>query len=126
MTDILSDLLIKNGLIFAFLVVGVILAVSFWIARRVLGGIIPGVALAIIVGLILAFVGGERGIASYPLFSGMALLGGSMLRDFAVVATATGADPQQMKHAGPAGAIALLIGVVLAFIIGVLIAFALG
>ncbi|PPK87711.1 malonate transporter MadM subunit [Neolewinella xylanilytica] len=126
MKAILSDLLIKNGLIFAFLVVGLILLVSFWIARRVLGGLIPGVAVAIIIGLVLAFLGGERGIASFPLFSGMALLGGSMLRDFAVVATATGADPAQMKHAGPAGTIALFIGVVLAFVIGVALALAMG
>ncbi|WP_116106317.1 malonate transporter subunit MadM [Lewinella sp. IMCC34191] len=120
------ELLVKNGLVFAFLLVGIILAGSFWFARRVLGGIIPGVALAIIVGLVLAFIGGERGIATYPLFSGMAILGGSMLRDFAVVATAVGADPEQMKHAGPAGAVALLLGVVLAFIIGVTISLALG
>ena len=126
MSEILETLLVKNGLIFAFLLVGLIMAASFWTARHVLRGLIPGVALAIIVGLVLAFLGGEKGIASYPLFSGMALLGGSMLRDFAVVATAMGADPERMRHAGPAGAIALVLGVLLAFGVGVSVAYALG
>ena len=103
MMELIIQVLVKNGLLFAFLLVGVIMAVSYWLARRVLGGAIPGVALAIIIGLCLAFLGGERGIADYPLFAGMALLGGSMLRDFAVVATAMGADPGADETRRPGG-----------------------
>ncbi len=63
-----------------------------WLSRTLLRGFIPGVAIAILAGLGLAFLGGKKGIADLPLFSGMALLGGSMLGDFSVVATAMGAD----------------------------------
>lgn len=92
MTVLIEELLIENGLIFAFLFVGLLLLASFWISRTLLRGFIPGVAIAILAGLGLAFLGGKKGIADLPLFSGMALLGGSMLRDFSVVATAMGAD----------------------------------
>ncbi|NJB86874.1 malonate transporter MadM subunit [Lewinella marina] len=126
MSELITDVLVRNGLVFAFLFVGLIMLFSFWVARRVLRGLIPGVALAILLGLGLAFLGGERGIAEYPLFAGMALLGGAMLRDFAVVATAMGADLDQIRHAGPAGAVALLVGILLSFLLGTLIAWSMG
>lgn len=116
----------KNGLIFAFLFVGIIMLVSFWISNTLTRKKIPGVAIAIIVGLGLAFLGDKKGIADIPLFAGMALLGGSMLRDFSVVATAMGADLEKIKHAGLAGTIALLTGVFFSFFLGALIAFAMG
>lgn len=123
----IEELLVKNGLVFAFLCVGVLLWVSFWVARRLLGGRLPGVALAIVAGLVLAFVGGgKRGLAEVPLFSGLALLGGSMLRDFAVVATAMGADLDKIRSAGLAGTVALLLGVVGSFVLGAVVAVALG
>lgn len=126
MTELITGVLVKNGLLFAFLFTGVLMFVSFWLARRVFRGVVPGVALAIILGLVLAFLGGERGIADFPLFAGMALLGGSMLRDFAVVATAMGADLHKIRHAGPAGAAALIVGVLLSFILGAAIAWSMG
>ncbi|WP_116125546.1 malonate transporter subunit MadM [Lewinella sp. IMCC34183] len=126
MIERITDVLIGNGLLFAFLFVGLMMLVSFWVARRLLGGLIPGVALAILLGLGLAFTGGRKGIADYPLFAGMALLGGSMLRDFAVVATAMGADLDKIRHAGPAGALALLLGVTLSFFAGAALALGMG
>ncbi|THH37725.1 malonate transporter subunit MadM [Neolewinella litorea] len=126
MTELITEVLINNGLLFAFLFVGVIMLVSFWLTRHLFRGLIPGVALAILIGLGLAFLGGNKGIADFPLFAGMALLGGSMLRDFAVVATAMGADLDKIRHAGPAGAVALLTGVLLSFVLGVTIAWGLG
>ena len=124
--EILEKVLVRNGLLFAFLLVGLIMVVSFWLSRKLTRGKIPGVAIAILAGLALALLGDEKGIADLPLFAGMAVLGGSMFRDFSVVATAMGADLDQMKKAGPAGAVALLVGVALSFIVGVAIAATLG
>lgn len=116
----------SNGLIFAFLVVGVIMFLSFWISKKLLRGKIPGVAFAVIAGLALAALGEEKGMADIPVFSGMALLGGAMFRDFTVVATAMGANLEKIKKAGPAGIISLLVGVVFSFVLGVSIALIMG
>lgn len=122
----IESLLIKNGLLFAFLFVGVIMWLSYQISHRLFNNKIPGVALAIIMGLGLAFLGEKKGIADLPLFSGMALFGGAMLRDFSVVATAMGADIEKIKSAGIAGLISLVVGVFFSFLLGVIIAFAMG
>ena len=53
-------------------------------------------------------------------------MGGNMLRDFAIVATAFEVHPAEAKRAGGIGAIALLIGTVLPFVIGVSVAWAFG
>ncbi|MCP9236945.1 malonate transporter subunit MadM [Lewinella sp. JB7] len=126
MYELIEGILIKNGLLFAFVCVGVVMWASFWVSRHLLANRIPGVALAIVAGLALAFLGNEKGLADVPLFAGLALLGGSMLRDFAVVATAMGADLDQIRTAGLAGAIALMLGVLSAFAVGVAFALALG
>ncbi len=124
--EIIEKIIAKNGLVFAFLFVGFIMLVSFWVSKKVTKNKIPGVAIAIIIGLGLAFLGGKKGIADIPLFAGMAFLGGSMLRDFSVVSTAMGADLNKIKHAGLAGAISLFVGLLVSFIIGVIIAYLLG
>lgn len=124
--DILEKVLIKNGFVFAFLLVGVIMILSYWLSDRLTNKKIPGVAIAIIAAMGLAFLGGKKGLADIPIFAGMAFLGGSMLRDFSVVATAMGADLNKIKQAGPAGVVALLVGVTFTFFLGVTIAYALG
>jgi malonate transporter MadM subunit len=124
--ELLERILSKNGLIFAFMVVGAIMILSFWISRNLTYKRIPGVAIAIIIGLGLAFLGDEQGIADIPLFAGMAFLGGSMFRDFTVVATAMGADLNKIRKAGLAGLIALFTGVTVAFFIGAAVALSLG
>lgn len=126
MIDIIDQLIAKNGLVFAFLFVGFIMMVSFWISKKLTRNKIPGVAIAIIIGLSLAFLGGKKGIADIPLFAGMALLGGAMLRDFSVVSTAMGADLDKIKNAGLAGIISLFLGVFIAFFFGVATAYTLG
>lgn len=126
MFDTISQVLIKNGLIFAFLFVGFIMLLSFWFSNTFTRKKVPGVAIAIIVGLGLALLGGKKGIADLPIFAGMALLGGSMLRDFTVVATAMGADLNKIKHAGLAGTISLFLGVMVSFFFGAIIAYVLG
>ena len=122
----IESLLEKNGLIFSFLLVGLIMWLSFWVSKKVTRNKIPGVAIAVLAGLSLALFGGKKGLADIPLFSGMALLGGAMLRDFSVVATAMCADLDKIKQAGLAGTIALLVGVTFSFFLGVFIASAMG
>ena len=115
-----------NGLIFAFLVVGCIMYLSYLFSKKILKNKIPGAAIAIIVALCLAFLGEDRGIADLPYMSGMAILGGSMLRDFAVVATAMGVDVDKIKRAGFSSILSLFIGVLFSFFIGVFFAFFMG
>ncbi|HKK73914.1 MAG TPA: malonate transporter subunit MadM [Saprospiraceae bacterium] len=124
--EIIETVIEKNGLLFAFLCVGVLMWVSFWLSSRLTRNKIPGVAIAILAGLGLALLGEEKGLADIPLFAGMAVLGGAMFRDFSVVATAMGADLDQIKKAGPAGVISLLVGVSFSFFLGVFIAYLLG
>lgn len=124
--DIIEKIISKNGLIFAFLFVGLVMLFAFWVSKKLMANKIPGVAVAILIGLALAFLGNQNGIADLPLFAGMAILGGSMFRDFAVVATAMAADISKIKQAGLAGIISLFIGVTVTFFSGALIAFFMG
>ena len=124
--EVVYKLIDKNGLVFAFLVVGIIMYLSFQVSKYLFRRKIPGVALAVFAGLALALLGSKKGIADLPLFSGMALLGGSMLRDFSVVATAMGADLSKIKQAGWAGIIGLFSGVFFSFFGGVFFAFLFG
>jgi malonate transporter MadM subunit len=123
----LVNILDKNGLIFAFLVVGGIMYLSFLFGKKVTKNKIPAAAIAISFGLVIAYFGkGEKGIASIPAFSGMALLGGSMLRDFSIVSTAMGASFSEIKKAGLAGVISIVLGIVIAFFAGGVIAYFMG
>jgi malonate transporter MadM subunit len=99
---------------------------SSWISKTFTQKRIPAVAIAVIIGLALAFFGDKKGISDVSIFAGMALLGGSMLRDFAVVATAMGADISKIKQAGLAGTISLFVGVFVSFFVGVVVAISLG
>jgi len=123
---IIEKIIDTNGLVFAFLLVGMIMLFSFWFSNKLIRKKIPGVAIAILIGLALALFGKEKGLADLPLFAGMALLGGSMLRDFTVVATAMGADLDKIRRAGPAGLVSLITGVTVTFFIGALIAVLMG
>lgn len=124
--DIIEKILDKNSLIFAFLFVGLIIYCSFWMAKRFTGNKIPGSAIAITAGLVLAYFGNKKGIADIPLFDGMAFLGGSMLRDFSIVATAMGASFAEIKRSGPAGIASLFFGVIFSFFVGGSIGYAMG
>jgi len=120
-----------NGLVVAFLVVGVVMIFSEVISKKVTRGKVPAAAIAIITGLILAYIGGvysggKKGVADIPLLEGLGMMGSPMLRDFAIVSTAMGASVLVMKKTGVLGAISLLIGVTLSFVSGVLLAFAWG
>lgn len=129
--DVIYTFLQKSGLIVAFFIVGLLMAVSQWLSKRLFRGRIPGAALAIMGGLGLAYygglaTGGKNGIADVVPFGGFSLLGGSMLRDFTIVATALGASFTLMKRTGVAGIVALLLGVFVTFAMGALCAYSMG
>ena len=124
--EVLDNLLIKNGLIMAFLIVGIMMWLSDLMSKKLFRKRIPGVAIAILAALVLAYFGEEKGVANFPVFSGMALLGGAMLRDFTIVATAMGVSLSELKKTGLAGILSLLIGVILTFFVGGLIGYAMG
>ncbi len=129
--ELIGQVLIKNGLITAFVFVGLVMAASYWFSRVLTGGRIEGSAIAITVGLLLAYVGGvhtggSKGVADIPLLAGVGLLGGAMFRDFAIVATAFGADLRAIREAGLLGAVSIVLGVVISFAVGALVAVAFG
>ena len=118
----LAPIFEKNGLIFAFLLVGTVMYLSYLIAVKLTKNKIPGAAIAISAGLIVAYFGGEKGLASIPAFSGLAILGGSMFRDFAIVSTAMGASFMLIRQTGLAGAISLVLGTTVSFVGGAIVA----
>ena len=82
-------------------------------------------------GLALAFLGGlatggEKGVADLPALTGIGLMGGAMLRDFAIVATAFEVQADEARKAGLIGVVSLLLGTLLPFIVGASIAHAFG
>jgi malonate transporter MadM subunit len=125
--NIISNFIDKNGLVFAFLIVGLIIYLSEIISNKLTNKKIPTPAIAIIIGLIMAYFGGiysngEKGIADVKLFAGIGIMGGAMFRDFAIVSTAMGASLLVMKRTGWVGLISLFLGISLSFLFGVLIA----
>src|SRR6266700_8055204 len=127
--DVFSHIFIANGLLVAFAAVGLIMWASHVASKYLTFGRIHGSAIAIVIGLLLAFLSGlvtdgEKGLADLPMLAGIGLMGGAMLRDFAIVATAFEVDVVQARKAGVLGAIALALGTVLPFIFGAGVAFA--
>lgn len=129
--EIVNEVLVKNGLVFAFVVVGAIMWVSYKLSNTLSRGRLHGSAIAIIVGLVLAWIGGtmtggSKGLADVSLFTGIGLMGGAMLRDLAIVSTAYGVDIREIKRAGAAGVTSLILGIGVSFLIGALVAAAFG
>lgn len=129
--DLMGEVLIRNGLVTAFLFVGVLVWVSYFISGTVTGGRLHGSAIAILAGLVLAYVGGvvtggSQGLADIEIFVGVGLLGGAMIRDFAIVATAFGVQFDEIRKAGAGAIVALLVGVIGSFIVGAIVAYAFG
>jgi len=125
------SILVKNGLLTAFVLVGIIMWLSNWVSRNLTRGHIHGSAIAIAAGLLLAYLGGkssggQRGLADIELFAGIGIMGGAMFRDFAIVATAFGAGLNDLRRAGLVGALSIVIGVVLSFTVGAAVAVGFG
>ncbi|MBQ7718831.1 MAG: malonate transporter subunit MadM [Clostridia bacterium] len=115
----------------SFLIVGIISVFSNFVSSKLTHGRIHNSAIAIFVGLILAYVGGtitggEKGISDISVFAGLGILGGSSLRDFAIVATSFGAKMSEIKKCGAVGIVSLLVGILTAFIAGAVVAIAFG
>ena len=127
----ISHALSANGLLTAFAFVGVIMWFSNAVSKYLTFGRIHGSAIGILIGLALAFwaglvTGGQKGLADLPVLAGIGLMGGAMLRDFAIVATAFEVDVAQVRRAGLIGAVAIGLGTLLPFLVGVCAAFAFG
>lgn len=131
MLEMLDKMLNKNGLVAAFAMVGVVMWLSVLLSRKLTFGRVHGSAIAIFIGLLLAYwggiqTGGQHGLADLPQFAGIGLMGGAMLRDFAIVATACEVQVEEARKAGLIGVVSLLLGTLLPFIVGAAIAHAMG
>ena len=125
-----TDLLTKNGLLTAFVVIGIVTWFSYFLSDLTKKRI-HGSAIAIVLGLLLAYwggllTGGKRGLADVKVLSGIGLMGGGMLRDFAIVSTAFGAKLSEIKKTGIAGVLSLFVGIVTSYIVGVGFAYMFG
>ena len=126
-----SLVLTGNGLITAFLFSGVIMFLANQIAEKLTRGRIHPSAGAIFLGLAAAYIGGlitggEKGLADIAVFSGLSFLGGSMLRNFTIVASSYGAKLSEVKKAGPVGFLSLFVGIASSYIMGAVVAIAFG
>jgi malonate transporter MadM subunit len=131
MIEMLDKMLNKNGLVAAFAMVGLVMWLSVLLSRKLTFGRVHGSAIAILIGLLLAYwggtqTGGQHGLADLSQFAGIGLMGGAMLRDFAIVATAFEVQVDEARKAGLIGAVSLLLGTLLPFIVGASIAHAMG
>jgi len=125
--DIIETVFVRNNLVVAFAVVGVTIWLSYFLAKRLTNNRIHGSAIAIAFGLLAAYwggitTGGRTGVADIALLGGIGLMGGGMMRDFAIVATAFGVHISELKKAGLAGVISIFAGVIVSFIVGAAIA----
>lgn len=127
----LTKVLNSYGMISGFAVIGITIWISYWVSGKFTKGRLHGSAIAILIGLVLSYIGGvftggQKGIVDIPMFSGIGILGGAMLRDFAIIATGYGVKVEELKRAGVSGVIALLLGVFVSFIAGAGTALAFG
>src|SRR6516164_3502400 len=124
MLDMIEHVFIEQSLVAAFAVIGAVMWLSLAISKRFTAGRVHGSAIAIVTGLALAYAGGlmtggQKGLADVPVFAGIGLMGGAMLRDFEV-------DVVEARKAGLLGVLSLGLGTILPFIVGVLVALAFG
>lgn len=123
--------LTKYSLLTAFAVVGGITWISYALSDRLTRGRLHGSALAIFIGLVLAYAGGiltngKQGIADVPVLSGIGIMGGAMLRDLAIVATAFGVRMDELRKGGMLGVVSLFTGIFASFAVGGAVAYTFG
>lgn len=145
---IFAKMAASYGLVGSFIVVAVTTFLGYKLAELI-GQKRMGSAFAILLALVVAYIGGviahkqldagvinsaSKGITDvvywigsgdnlkkYAIFGGVGILGGGMMRDFAIISTAWGVDPKNLVKAGLAGIVALLLGLILSFVIGVVV-----
>jgi len=125
--DVIETVFIRNNLVVAFALIGVIICISYYLADKLTAGRIHGSAIAIALGLLAAWwggvvTGGRTGVADIALLGGIGLMGGGMMRDFAIVATAFGVKLGELKKAGLAGVVSIFAGVLVSFFVGAIVA----
>ena len=111
--NIIKGILIDNAFVMSFMFIALGVFISGIISKYVFKGKLPTSAVAIVVGLIAAYIGGSitggsitggsNGIADIEMFTGIGILGGSSLRDFAIISTAYGASLTELKRSGLIG-----------------------
>lgn len=131
MMEALQKILIDYSLVVAFAVIGLTVAVSYFLSAKLTFGRLHGSAIAIFLGLALAYyggwrTGGSKGLADIKMFSGIGVMGGAMLRDLAIVSTAFGVRLEEFRRTGITGIISLLLGIFVSFFVGALVGYAFG
>ena len=131
MIELFETVFVRNNLVVAFATGGGVMWFSYFIADKLTRGRIHGSAIAIALGLIAAYLGGimtggDKGVADFSLLGGIGLMGGGMLRDFAIVSTAFGVQLSELKKAGVAGVISIFAGVIVSFVVGAAVAVGFG
>jgi len=129
--DIIETVFVRNNLVVAFALIGGVMWLSYLLAEKLTLGRIHGSAIAIALGLLAAYAGGvntggSKGVADIALLGGIGLMGGGMLRDFGIVATAFGVKFSELRKAGLAGGISILAGVIVSFVVGSIVAILFG
>lgn len=129
--QVIEPVLIKYSLVTAFALIGVIICFSYVISERITRGRMHASAVAILIGLLLAYIGGiatdgKRGIADIECLAGIGLMGGAMLRDLAIVATAFGVRLDEFLKTGLSGIVSLIAGILVSFFLGALTAYGFG
>ena len=127
----LQNALTHNSLVFAFAIIGLVIFVSVKLSRYLTFGRVHGSAIAVLMGLGLAYwggleTGGTKGLADVKIFAGIGLLGGAMMRDFAIVATAFEVNVTEARKAGLIGIVSLFLGTLIPFIFGAGVAYSMG
>ncbi len=126
-----SEVLRANALIVAFTVVGLTVYLSYMISKRLTYGRIHGSAIAILLGLVAAYFAGletegQRGVADIGVLAGVGIMGGGMMRDFGIVATAFGVQFSELSKSGLAGIVSIFSGVLASFLVGAIVAVSFG
>ena len=129
--DTAANVLVNNGLVTAFAFVGIVIWLSYLVSNKLTAGHIHGSAIAILAGLVLAWIGGlvtggSRGLADIGILTGVGVMGGGMLRDFTIVATAFGVTFEEIRKAGVGAVVSRFAGVIVACAGRALIAYAVG
>lgn len=127
----IGTFLVSNSISTTIIFVVAMMLIAEFLSDKVFRGRIHSSAIAVLLGLAAAYVagtftGGVKGVADVAVLTGVGVMGGSMMRDFAIVSTAFGADLKEIAKCGVTGIKALLSGIVVAFVCGSLIAFAFG
>ena len=84
MYESLMKVISGYGLISGFAIIGATMWISYWLSDKLTKGRLHGSAVAILIGLLLSYIGGvvtggQKGLVDIALFSGIGLLGGCLL-----------------------------------------------